>query len=131
MTETISKSPVESALKVLILTKETRAYLEDHDPMALKQSLEALGINQTLADHLILTDHRILKFVKDAMESLDWELEMRQEALEIDPECVRGEEVLNAIAAAENLTGFLVSPEAKALVWQSVIVDLGFLLFGP
>lgn len=33
-----------NAIQVLILTPETRAYLESHDPMALKQAKEALAL---------------------------------------------------------------------------------------
>jgi hypothetical protein len=38
------------AMQVLALTKETRQYLDDHDPKALEQLLEAITVAETLPE---------------------------------------------------------------------------------
>lgn len=40
----VRATAVEKALRVLVLTPTTRAYLEAHDPKALEQALRTLGM---------------------------------------------------------------------------------------
>ncbi len=120
----------DKALKVLCYDRANRAHLESTDPMALMQSLKALGVKrdtaETLADHLSVSEPLILKNLMAAAERLDWDEDLTREMRSMEPK--QAEKMLKAAWTLQK--SGLSSPEAREQMWDAVVVELGFWVTG-
>ncbi len=119
------------ALQVLVYDAGHRRNLEENDPKALEQALDALGESKTLADALFRRDPQLLTNLMEAMEGLDWDPNMVHEVRDMKLEDSTTGEALSLIAAVVNVTECgMHSKEAQDLLWESVVVELGFWVTG-